>query len=161
MASLIICGAGVVGLTTALLLTRDGHEVTVYEGDPSVDRARATAMNPDRTTEPPSTPDPFGGAAFHDGDLFRALLETATCLALPHPAPSRPPAPHPRPPTPAARRLTPAGSTSPHRSLDHDVREPLLNAIAERVRTRMGDRAPRHYPSVLRAGRRTERYTGR
>lgn len=45
-------------------------------------------------------------------------------------------------------------STSLYRALDRDVREPLLDAIAERVRTRMGDRAPRRYLSVLRAGRR-------
>lgn len=30
----------------------------------------------------------------------------------------------------------------------------LLDAIAERIRTRMGDRAPRRYLSVLRVGRR-------
>jgi hypothetical protein len=45
-------------------------------------------------------------------------------------------------------------STSLYRRLDADVREPLLDAIAERIRTRMGDRAPRRYLSVLRAGRR-------
>jgi SAM-dependent methyltransferase len=43
-------------------------------------------------------------------------------------------------------------STSPYRSLDCDVREPLLDAIAERVRTQMGDRASRRYLSVLRVG---------
>ncbi|MGH3712451.1 MAG: hypothetical protein ACRDT4_03165 [Micromonosporaceae bacterium] len=47
-------------------------------------------------------------------------------------------------------------STSPYRRLDHDVREPLLDAIAERIRTRMGDRASRRYLSVLRVGRRAE-----
>ncbi|WP_078840844.1 class I SAM-dependent methyltransferase [Streptomyces antioxidans] len=48
-------------------------------------------------------------------------------------------------------------STSLYRKLDRDIREPLLDAIAERVRTRMGDRAPRRYLSVLRAGPRTGR----
>ncbi|GCD95657.1 methyltransferase type 11 [Embleya hyalina] len=48
-------------------------------------------------------------------------------------------------------------STSPYRGLDHDVREPLLDAIAERVRTRMGNRAPRRYLTVLRTGRRIAR----
>ncbi len=48
-------------------------------------------------------------------------------------------------------------STSTYRSLDHDVREPLLHAIAERIRTHMGDRAPRRYLSVLRVGQRTDR----
>jgi SAM-dependent methyltransferase len=47
-------------------------------------------------------------------------------------------------------------STSPHRKLDPDVREPLLDAIAERVRSQMGDRAPRRYLSVLRAGQRAD-----
>jgi SAM-dependent methyltransferase len=45
-------------------------------------------------------------------------------------------------------------STSLYRSLDSDVRDRLLDAIAERIRTRMGDRASRRYLSVLRVGRR-------
>ena len=45
-------------------------------------------------------------------------------------------------------------STSLYRSLDDDVREPLLDAIAARIRVRMGDRVPRRYLSVLRAGQR-------
>jgi SAM-dependent methyltransferase len=47
-------------------------------------------------------------------------------------------------------------STSLYRRLDHDVREPLLDAIAERIRTRMGDRASRRYLSVLRVGQRVD-----
>jgi SAM-dependent methyltransferase len=47
-------------------------------------------------------------------------------------------------------------STSLYRSLGNDVRESLLDAIAERIRTRMGDRASRRYLSVLRAGQRAE-----
>ncbi len=47
-------------------------------------------------------------------------------------------------------------STSLYRRLDEDVREPLLDAIAERVRTRMGDRAPRRYLTVLRVARRAD-----
>jgi SAM-dependent methyltransferase len=43
-------------------------------------------------------------------------------------------------------------STSLYRSLDPHVREPLLDAIAERIRTRMDNRAPRRYLSVLRIG---------
>lgn len=46
-------------------------------------------------------------------------------------------------------------SQSLYRRLDPEVREPLLEAVAERIRTRMGDRAPRRYLSVLRVGRRT------
>jgi SAM-dependent methyltransferase len=47
-------------------------------------------------------------------------------------------------------------STSVYRKLDGDVREALLDAIAERIRTRMGDRASRRYLSVLRVGQRAE-----
>jgi SAM-dependent methyltransferase len=47
-------------------------------------------------------------------------------------------------------------STSLYRGLDRDVREPLLDAIAERIRTRMGDRALRRDLSVLRVGQRAE-----
>jgi SAM-dependent methyltransferase len=47
-------------------------------------------------------------------------------------------------------------SQSVYRALDPSVREPLLNAIAERIRTRMGDRAPRRYLAVLRTGQRAE-----
>jgi SAM-dependent methyltransferase len=47
-------------------------------------------------------------------------------------------------------------STSLYRRLDPDVREPLLDAIAERIRTRMDDRAARRYLSVLRVGQRAE-----
>lgn len=45
-------------------------------------------------------------------------------------------------------------SASIYRRLDGDTREPLLEAIAERIRTRAGNRAPRRYLSVLRAGQR-------
>jgi SAM-dependent methyltransferase len=47
-------------------------------------------------------------------------------------------------------------STSLYRRLDRDVRERLLDAIAERIRTRMGDRAARRYLSVLRIGQRAD-----
>jgi hypothetical protein len=47
-------------------------------------------------------------------------------------------------------------STSPYRRLERHVREPLLDAIAERIRTQMGDRISRRYLSVLRVGQRTE-----
>jgi hypothetical protein len=53
-------------------------------------------------------------------------------------------------------RVRPTYSTSPYRRLDRDVREPLLDAIADRVRTRMGDRASRRYLSVLRVGLRAD-----
>ena len=47
-------------------------------------------------------------------------------------------------------------SQSLYRRLDADVREPLLDAIAERIRSHFGDRAPRRYLSMLRAGRRRD-----
>jgi len=47
-------------------------------------------------------------------------------------------------------------STSVYRRLDDSVREPLLDAIAERIRTEMGDRASRRYLSVLRVGQRAD-----
>ncbi|MFF8478678.1 methyltransferase domain-containing protein [Streptomyces sp. NPDC015414] len=47
-------------------------------------------------------------------------------------------------------------SLSLYRRLDRDVREPLLDAVAERIRTRMGDRASRRYLSVLRVGQHAE-----
>ena len=47
-------------------------------------------------------------------------------------------------------------STSLYRQLDSDVRDPLLDAIAERIRTQLGDRVPRRYLSVLRVGQRAE-----
>jgi SAM-dependent methyltransferase len=45
---------------------------------------------------------------------------------------------------------------SPYRRLEPDVREPLLHAIADRIRTTMGDRAPRRYLAVLRTAPRTD-----
>ncbi len=47
-------------------------------------------------------------------------------------------------------------STSVYRRLDSEVREPLLEAIAERIRIRMGNRASRRYLSVLRDGQRAD-----
>lgn len=45
---------------------------------------------------------------------------------------------------------------SPYRRLDASVREPLLEAIADRIRRDFDDRAARHYLSVLRIGRRRD-----
>lgn len=46
-------------------------------------------------------------------------------------------------------------STSLYRRLDPDIREPLLDAVAERIRTRTGDRVARRYLTVMSAGQRT------
>jgi SAM-dependent methyltransferase len=45
-------------------------------------------------------------------------------------------------------------SHSPYRRLDPTVREPLLDAVAERIRTTMDDRAIRRYLAVMRVGQR-------
>ena len=45
-------------------------------------------------------------------------------------------------------------STSLYRELDPAVREPLLDAVAERIRTTLGDRAPRRYVTFLQLSRR-------
>jgi SAM-dependent methyltransferase len=46
-------------------------------------------------------------------------------------------------------------STSLYRKLNPAVREPLLDAVADRIRTRMGDRASRRYLTVMSVGQRT------
>lgn len=45
---------------------------------------------------------------------------------------------------------------SAYRRLDPSVREPLLDTIAERIRTDLGDHATRQYLSVLRVGQRRD-----
>jgi SAM-dependent methyltransferase len=47
-------------------------------------------------------------------------------------------------------------SLSLYRRLPSETREPLLDAIAQRVQTRLGDRIGRHYLAVLRAGQRND-----
>lgn len=51
-------------------------------------------------------------------------------------------------------------TTSLYGSLTADVREPLLHAIEERIRTRLGDRAQRSYLVGVRAAPRADRRTG-
>lgn len=47
-------------------------------------------------------------------------------------------------------------SLSPYRRLSNEIREPLLDAIAQRVQTRLGDRIGRHYLALLRMGQRND-----
>ncbi len=58
------------------------------------DRARVAEMTALRLGPPPPEPDPimadFVTAAAHDAEVFRALVETITCLALPHEVLQRP-----------------------------------------------------------------------
>jgi 2-polyprenyl-6-methoxyphenol hydroxylase-like FAD-dependent oxidoreductase len=92
-------------------------EVTPYYRHQLVaDRARVAEMNAIRQALPPPPGDPVMGrflaAAMHDADVFRALLETVTCLALPAQVLARPGMPEkvdrygdaPRPPSPGPDR---------------------------------------------------------
>lgn len=47
-------------------------------------------------------------------------------------------------------------STSLYRRLEPEAREALLDAITQRIRTQMGDRASRRYLCGLRVGRRVD-----
>jgi SAM-dependent methyltransferase len=51
-------------------------------------------------------------------------------------------------------------TTSLYRRLDEEIREPLLNAITDRIRSTMGDRVARRYLSVLRVGQRVSGVAG-
>ncbi|MFF5207519.1 FAD-dependent oxidoreductase [Streptosporangium sp. NPDC000396] len=65
-----------------------------YRDQISADRARIAEMDALRQGVQPPPPDPaaarFEAAAFHDADVFRALVETAACLAVPRDVLARP-----------------------------------------------------------------------
>lgn len=65
-----------------------------YRNQIAADRVRIAEMNAlfDGTLPPPPNPvmSRFAAAAAHDGDVFRALLETVLCVALPQDAMARP-----------------------------------------------------------------------
>lgn len=74
---------------------RTVSEVTpYYRHQLAADRARVAEMNAIRQALPPPPGDPVTGrflaAAMQDADVFRALLETVTCLALPAEVLARP-----------------------------------------------------------------------
>jgi len=72
MASIVVCGGSVIGLSAAMMLVRDGHRVTVLERDP--------ARPPASTTEAFERWDRRGVGQFHQPHTllppFRSILDT-------------------------------------------------------------------------------------
>ena len=65
-----------------------------YRNQIRADRVRVAEMNAvlEGTAPPPPNPTmmKFIAAAYHDADVFRALMETVLCLALPQDVMARP-----------------------------------------------------------------------
>lgn len=72
MASIVVCGGSVIGLSAAMMLVRDGHRVTVLERDP--------ARPPASPTEAFERWDRRGVGQFHQPHTllppFRSILDT-------------------------------------------------------------------------------------
>ena len=86
MPALIVIGGGIAGLSTAMLLARDGHHVTVLERDPAP---------PPRPAATPGRPGSVE-ASTSSGYRTCSCLASASCSTpsyLTSPSPSRPPAP--------------------------------------------------------------------
>ncbi len=67
MGSVVVCGGGVIGLSVAMMLARDGHEVTVLEEDPDPVPSPAEAWTSWRRA---------GGRQFHQPhNLFARFRE--------------------------------------------------------------------------------------
>ncbi len=75
MGSIIVCGGGVVGLAMATMLGRDGHAVTVLEGDPD--------SGPDRPLEAWASWKRTGVAQFHQPHSFFARFRQVCDEELP------------------------------------------------------------------------------
>ncbi|TFV72246.1 FAD-dependent oxidoreductase [Blastococcus sp. CT_GayMR19] len=73
MGSVLICGGGVIGLSTALMLARDGHRVTVLEADPAVPPAPGAAWDWARP----------GIAQFHQPHILQARFREICDAELP------------------------------------------------------------------------------
>ena len=72
----------------------DRHVTPFYRNQIAADRARVAEMNAIEDGTTPPSPNPviarFLAAAYHDADVFRAMLETAVCVALPQEVMARP-----------------------------------------------------------------------
>jgi 2-polyprenyl-6-methoxyphenol hydroxylase-like FAD-dependent oxidoreductase len=82
------------GLVRAFDQVTEERVAPFYWNQIRADRARMAEMDALRRGEEPPGPDPtavaVGGAVFQDPDVFRGVLETAMCLALPEEVFARP-----------------------------------------------------------------------
>ena len=88
MADILVLGAGLTGLTTAMLLARDGHDVTVLERDAAAPaarrRGRLDRLGPPRCRPvPPAAPDAAALAGGH-GDELPDVLGALRAAGGPH-----------------------------------------------------------------------------